>query len=108
MSPPEVESAKLDLPIFAVDRRLLPGTPPALALVRPVDVADFIISSLRFRAAATSGDSFTDTAGAGDGVTLMATVASVDPGLLRALLLRLPRLAAGKVRSTSGADSGAT
>ena len=93
-----------------MDRRLLPGTPPtpALALVRPVDVADFIISSLRFRAAATSGDSSTDTTGAGDGVTLMATVASADPGLLRALLLRLPRLAAGEVRSTSGADSGAT
>ena len=127
-SPVEAESAKLDLPIRATGRRLLLLAPvrippPAVpALVRLEDVADFITSSLRFRAAATSGDTSSATAvvlaviaaavvvaaedGLGDGVTLMAEEDAADSASLLARALR--RLVGGGARSTSGADSGAT
>ena len=121
----EAESAKLDLPIRATDRRLLLLAPvrippPAVpALVRLEDVADLITSSLRFRAAATSGGSSSTTAlvlavivvaadveGLGDGVTLMAEDAADSASLFA--LRRPPRLVGGEARSISGADSGAT
>ena len=123
----EAESAKLDLPIRATDRRLLLLAPvrippPAVpALVRLEDVADLITSSLRFRAAATSGGLSSTTAvvlavivvaadveSLGDGVTLMAEDAAVSASRCDRALRRPPRLVGGEARSTSGADSGAT